>query len=463
MGLLAPLTGVLLFGLAVAAGSLLVAGSALADTALFRIENSWHNFPNPARTEPGGAGLYQSYIFPYYYGPTPAGGGIDPAANAIVTPDNKVGAPFTLPQSFRNATFTGYVCAIANSFGLNAGTAHPSCRSPRSKTYTRSIFYNGPGKFGPNNGATGPTRIVFPTTMGNPYPNYATGNPVTPTTTFDGKYDFTRAGSINVTPGPRRFGGTYRVFYTPESFWYQNVGFYAPAYYKGYFDFYCRNNGVFCTPDNFVSHIGDITTLYRGTRYLLNVKGTGTGDRLQSNSARATTPTSQFGTRPTSGGQGTPDGAPASYIGGVQQYINLIHPWTTGFASVHNPIGSPNVITPQLQGYDIDLEYTPDQVLTVTHIDVDQNFNFGLNTLTTSTYTYKQYLKGVGRIVSMVRPRLIHTYSQPLDPVADPIATNWQVARLWQLKVFFVPEPSGMLMLGAGIVGLLGLSRMRRR
>jgi hypothetical protein len=34
---------------------------------------------------------------------------------------------------------------------------------------------------------------------------------------------------------------------------------------------------------------------------------------------------------------------------------------------------------------------------------------------------------------------------------------------MWRLKVFFLPEPGGMLMLGAGIAALLGLSRMRRR
>jgi hypothetical protein len=49
-----------------------------------------------------------------------------------------------------------------------------------------------------------------------------------------------------------------------------------------------------------------------------------------------------------------------------------------------------------------------------------------------------------------------------VDP-GEPIANTWQVARLWRLKVFFLPEPTGLLMLGAGIATLLGLSRIRRR
>jgi hypothetical protein len=61
----------------------------------------------------------------------------------------------------------------------------------------------------------------------------------------------------------------------------------------------------------------------------------------------------------------------------------------------------------------------------------------------------------------MVRPRLIHTYTVPID--FGLIENTWNVARLWRLKVFFLPEPSGMLLLGAGIAALLGLSRLRRR
>jgi hypothetical protein len=51
----------------------------------------------------------------------------------------------------------------------------------------------------------------------------------------------------------------------------------------------------------------------------------------------------------------------------------------------------------------------------------------------------------------------------PLDPSVDPITNIWQAARLHTMKVFFLPEPTGVLMLGAGIAVLLGLSRMRRR
>ncbi len=168
---------------------------------------------------------------------------------------------------------------------------------------------------------------------------------------------------------------------------------------------------------------------------------------------KATTPTMPYGKAPTPNGN-------ASYSTGAQHYLNLIHPWTTGFASVHNLVGSSYVITPQAQGYDTNLGGAD---ITVTHVDWDQQWNKTLSTLTTTTFTWKQEMFGVRRVVSMVRPRLIHTYKVPLNTSEDPIFNHWQVARLWALKVYFVPEPAGMLMLGAGIAALLGLSRMRRR
>jgi hypothetical protein len=367
--------------------------------------------------------MYQGYIQPYV---VPSS--YFPPATAIVEPGNPVGGKFTLPQSF--ITFTGTF------------TITPKTGWPGYTTITKYDYYNGPGVFEPNHGATGPTRVVFPTTGGNPYPNYATGNPVTPTTTFNGLYDFSRAGSINVTPGPRRFGGTFRIFYHPEAYWYQYIYYYYPALYKAYGDFSCLDEGMFdCTPGTFKSSIGDTTASAQATWYLLTASG----------KFRATAPTTPYGTDRTPYGN-------ASFITGMRQYLNRIHPWTTGFAKVHNPVGSPNVITPQAQGYDISLGGAD---ITVTHYDRHQVWNSEYSSssyYTTATY---QYLKGVTRVVSMVRPRLIHSYT--VRNTLAGLPNTWQAARLWRLKVFFLPEPAGMLMLGVGVATLLGLSRMRRR
>jgi hypothetical protein len=186
-----------------------------------------------------------------------------------------------------------------------------------------------------------------------------------------------------------------------------------------------------CTPGTFKSSIGDTTAGYQATWYLLNVTGTGTGDGLQTATAKATTPTTPYGTDRTPYGN-------ASFITGMRRYLNRIHPWTTGLAYVHNHVGSPFVITPQAQGYDISLGGAD---ITVTHYDWVQVWNPEYSSSSYYTTTNKQYLYGVGRVVSMVRPRLIHTYTVPMDPVATPISNTWNAARLWRLKVFFLSEP----------------------
>jgi hypothetical protein len=433
---------------AVAVGSLLAPETALADTALFRVEQRWHNFPLARMTTPYSVGMYQGYIYPYYVD-TPWGHYSHPPATAIVEPGNPIGGAFTLPTGFIQVSWVN---------------SDWSRYFPGYTTTTYAYYYNGPGKFGPNNGATGPTRIVFPTTMGNPYPTYTSthrkwingnlgdGNPVTPTTTFDGRYDMSRGGSITVTPGPRRFGGTFRMFHNANAGWRQYVYyFYPPTLYEASGHYICLDEGKFgCNPSTFVSDIGDTTAGYQATWYLLTELG----------KTRATTPTTPNGKAPTPYGN-------ASYLTGMRRYLNLIHPWTTGFAKVHNAKGSrwrtisPGAITAQAQGYDTSLGGV---TLSVKKYNYNQIFDPTLSTLVTSTTTpYTQVLKGVTRVVSMVRPRLVHDYNVPLDPDSDPITNIWQVARMRQLKVFFLPEPAGMLLLGVGVAALLGLSRMRRR
>ena len=62
--------------------TLFVASSARADLALFRVEQRWHNFPNPPVTTPGGAGLDQGYIQPYATNFTTGKGATYPPATA---------------------------------------------------------------------------------------------------------------------------------------------------------------------------------------------------------------------------------------------------------------------------------------------------------------------------------------------------------------------------------------------
>jgi hypothetical protein len=434
---------------AVAAGSLLAPEPAPADLALFRVERRWYDSPNPPVTTPGGAGMYQGYILPYYVD-TPHGNYLDPPATAIVEPGNPIGGTFTLPQSF--ITFTG-------TSTTDAKTAWPG--------YTTTTFwsyYNGPGKFGPNHGSTASNlRVVFPTTMGNPYPTYTPthrkwingndgyGDPITPTTTFDGRYDLSRGGSITVTPGPRRFGGTFRLFHGPNAGWHQYIYYFTPTLYEAIGNYLCFDEGNFgCTPGTFASDIGDTTASYEFIWYLLTASG----------KAKATTPTTPYGKAP------TPYGS-ASYLTDMRRYLNLIHPWTTGFAKVHNAKGSawrsfdPEPITPQAQGYDINLGGV---TLSVKKYNHNQFFDRTLSTLVTTTSTpFTQVLKGVTRVVSVVRPRLVHDYKVPLRPSADPITNIWQAARLQTMKIYFLPEPAGTLMLVTGLASLAVLQRVNRQ
>jgi hypothetical protein len=103
--------------------------------------------------------MYQAYIQPYVTKTAMGTEYLYPPETAIVEPGNPIGGAFTLPQSFI-------------TYSASSWTPTPRTKWPGYITITNSVYYNGPGVFEPNHGATGPTRIVFPTTMGNPYPTY---------------------------------------------------------------------------------------------------------------------------------------------------------------------------------------------------------------------------------------------------------------------------------------------------
>jgi hypothetical protein len=483
----------LLVAFAVGAGSLLAAAPAPADLQLFRVERKFFGPAQPGVGEqgsppsaprspngsPGGAGRYIAFIEPFLsaYPLDPANPAIPPTpphAWANVEPGNPVGAPFTITPRFIDTTFT---------IMRTGKTGFPGYVS--NGTY---VYHNAIARFGPDNGAgtpggaPTPTRVVFPTLLGNSSPNpastkninYGSGSPVTPTTTFGGRYDFLRVGSLNVSAGTNRFGGTMRLLNGPGNQFYQFVYRYSPtSVFKAYGKTRCQRAGIDCTSDPSgpfgPEEIGEITSSFTAVRFLLNQNAaTGTGIRTNTDvaTAKATTPATSKGTAPTVSGAGTPiSSLPASYRVARNHYLHLLHPWTTGKASVYNYANTTLAYNPSYEGYDVSLPATTTgggAKVTVTRVGTSEMYNPGQMTTSYNISTYKQVLTGVRRIVSLVRPRLIHVYEKPLAKNV-PFITNYQAARLWTMKVFFLPEPVGWAMLGAGVVALLGLSHIRRR
>ena len=278
-------------------------------------------------------------------------------------------------------------------------------------------YWNLKGSFRPNNsrygGASVTTTVVFPTTMGNPTPPFNTGKPAkypggpsSPTTTpcvsggtvgggcgywahdfgtqmagdpisfVGGNYDFSRAGSIMITPGANRFGGTMHFFYGPNQANYQYITYFTPYISKAY--------GFKMDP-----------RLHEYATSQMNLVPTVLGDV-------------QFG-RPmniyqmTSAGSQKAKSTYGEYI--VQKALNFytLAPFTTGMVTGWQPFGNTNTIV-SATGYD---NRTPN---------------------------------GLWGVISMVRPRLVHTYRVPPDP-NDSTAMTSASASAWQMNFHFIGGP----------------------
>jgi hypothetical protein len=152
--------------------------------------------------------------------------------------------------------------------------------------------------------------------MGNTEPPIGTGEPVTPTTTFDGRYDFHRHGSIMITPGPNRFGGTMQFFYGPNQRYYQFITVHSVYWSKAH------GVGQPSISTYHESQVGEFVIGRRMNRY-----------RLTSGLVyKATT---------SAGG----------YIETTFQYVSTIVPFTTGMITAYQPFGGTTTLH-TLTGYD---------------------------------------------------------------------------------------------------------------
>jgi hypothetical protein len=293
---------------------------------------------------------------------------------------------FTVPQSVIKDT-TGFAECVP-------GTCRPGY--PGDKAWYS--YWNLRGSFRPNNpyGATMATTVRFPTTMGNTGPPLGTGDPVTPTTTFDGRYDFNRAGSIMITPGPNRFGGTMQFFYGPNQRYYQLTTITSVYITRGY------GAGQPAISTDHESQVGEFVIGRQMGHYRFTTFGY----------VRMTT------------GNGTPYSPGDDYMWHTQ-YVSTIVPFTTGMITGYQRVGLTTTIH-TLTGYD---NRTPN---------------------------------GLSGVISLVRPRLVHTYlDHPLP--SYPIVGGSRRISSWRIDFHFMPEPGSTVMMAAGVVVLAGLYRRRRR
>jgi hypothetical protein len=283
--------------------------------------------------------------------------------------------------------------------------------------------FNAPGGFyagGPSQRGFGPTvtaTVVVPTVMGNNLPfgvapaNVASGMMVNPNTPYNGgdqdmngvpDFTFQRGGSIRVTPGPNKFSGTMRYLQGPNSTFFQVITVNTPFTSYGYGSF-------MLPPGSDPTNVGEITSTGGVNRYRMTP--------LLSNKACAT---------------GAPPCGPNNYISAMAYYLHLVGaPWMTGM----------------IEGYQPNYKYLTKHTFT------------GYDNLSP---TAMQKVGGVTptRIVSLVRPRLTHTY---LRDNTGNVIQNFSAMRTWKLDVFFLPEPGQVTLLLSGIAGLVGLSALVRR
>jgi hypothetical protein len=399
---------ILLVAAFVVAGAGLLAEPASADQALFRLQYKFYGAKGTV-TSPAKPSVGQ-----------PACGAIGAYCPALEVGTTTPAAKFTIAPkafySYSTYSYTGYA-------GYTSLTTLSS--------------WNGKGQFAPSNPnlPTAYHRMVFPTTGGNPGKNPGSGYPVTATTTFGGAFDKNRAGSAKLTPGPNRFGGTIKFIFDPSSIFKQKIRTLTGYYSKATGSFYCQATA-----------------------------GSGPGARNGPLQPCASSDLSKVGVIGSSGMVSRKKYTSLGYVPimttmGVNAltykayYLSTFAPWTTGMIYAQNPLNYKNQKFTQT-GYDKKFSVPTTRTFTYT--------NYNTTTAGTTTTTTMKTLMGITRITSMVRPRLRHTYLQSNNPLGA-VTTPYQSARLWGLRVFQLPEPGGLVLLGAGILGLAGLSILRRR
>ena len=239
------------------------------------------------------------------------------------------------------------------------------------------------------------------------------------TTQFGGVYTASRGGSMRVTPGANRFGGTLRFFGGPNAFYYQLIDITTPYYTSVYWE-----NTPKSQQNAYLgqAYIGQVAISYiPGIRFRL------TNPSHVSRLVIGSTEPSSADCSPGSGTVRPPTNAGCKYYTKQVKYMGTDWPSTTGMAQAWQPNGNTNTVQ-TTTGYD------------------------------------NRTAAGLNGVVSVVAPSLSHAYTTIRATIPDnPIQMTWSSARMTKNTFTFMPEPTGVAMLAAGFVTLAGLYRLRRR
>ena len=377
---------------AIVAGHLFVPEPAdAAGGAMFRISRSWHN---DLDTTTGGE-VYSDPFYMAYSEPRPSSftvmtetpSGMTafitvppyPAATGLVT---SMGG-FSIPRHVMHFGTAPYDVYTASCAPADCAPGYPV------SIYYYS-YYNYKGIFQPQN----PNAATTTTTI-----NRIANTPGFTTTQFDNKYAFARFGSIKITPGPNRFGGTMRYFWGLDARWYWILTATSPCCSRGYAHNYRTGKGPYGSP----------TGMLDSTEYSPQIIG-GTHARTQGTIHHTYL---------------TTGGSAMNAITRMEQYVNTTAPWTTGT------------------------------------LEVFQSGGFYISRAVVAGYDNRTENRELGTM-SLVVPWLAHQYITSFNPT-DPVASPWHNTAINQVRVNFMPEPGGILLMSAGVLGLVGVYRLRRR
>jgi hypothetical protein len=247
-------------------------------------------------------------------------------------------------------------------------------------------------------GCTGPIALTLPPASGS----------CPGTTQFSGRYQYDRGGSIMIWPGRNRFGGTLRFLQGPNARFYQLITIEGP-YTAAYFTPPPLSKQL-GTGDEFA--IGGVELWTRGYRFMLT-EPYHVERRV-------------IGVTPSGGDCTSIDGGPdCRYIKKTAQYLITGAPYTTGMVQAWEPNGNTNTIQ-TATGYD---NRTP---------------------------------AGLNGTISMVHPRLLHSYviDQSVDP-NNPIRMAWSTAAMRRIDFRMLPEPAAFATLVSGALVLICLCCLR--